>query len=98
MQIYTLDHPPPHVHVAKTGAFVKAGSLHTCADAGRRACAGSVCRRGSALRRRSGHRLSLIPRWWIDDDPQRGLEYSSAPALGPAGPSMIDRGVLEVSA
>ncbi len=23
MRIYTLDHPPPHVHVAKAGAVVK---------------------------------------------------------------------------
>ncbi len=23
MRIYTLDHPPPHVHVAKAGAIVR---------------------------------------------------------------------------
>jgi hypothetical protein len=25
VRIYTLDHPPPHVHVAKAGAIVKIG-------------------------------------------------------------------------
>jgi hypothetical protein len=29
VRIYTLDHPPPHVHVAKAGAVVKIG-LATC--------------------------------------------------------------------
>ena len=29
IRIYTLDHPPPHVHVAKAGAVVKVG-LATC--------------------------------------------------------------------
>ena len=29
VRIYTLDHPPPHVHVAKAGAVVKI-DLATC--------------------------------------------------------------------
>ena len=29
IRIYTLDHPPPHVHVAKTGAVLKI-DLTTC--------------------------------------------------------------------
>lgn len=29
VRIYTLDHPPPHVHVAKAGAVVKI-DLSTC--------------------------------------------------------------------
>jgi hypothetical protein len=29
VRIYTLDHPPPHVHVAKAGAVVKI-ELATC--------------------------------------------------------------------
>jgi hypothetical protein len=29
IRIYTLDHPPPHVHVAKAGAIVKV-DLATC--------------------------------------------------------------------
>ena len=29
VRIYTLDHPPPHVHVAKAGAIVKI-DLSTC--------------------------------------------------------------------
>jgi hypothetical protein len=29
VRIYTLDHPPPHVHVAKAGAIVKI-DLATC--------------------------------------------------------------------
>jgi hypothetical protein len=29
VRIYTLDHPPPHVHVAKAGAVVKV-DLATC--------------------------------------------------------------------
>ena len=29
MRIYTFDHPPPHVHVAKAGAIVKI-ELATC--------------------------------------------------------------------
>ena len=29
VRIYTLDHPPPHVHVAKAGALVKI-DLATC--------------------------------------------------------------------
>ena len=29
IRIYTLDHPPPHVHVAKAGAVVKV-DLATC--------------------------------------------------------------------
>ena len=29
VRIYTLDHPPPHVHVAKGGAVLKIG-LATC--------------------------------------------------------------------
>ena len=29
IRIYTLDHPPPHVHVAKAGAVVKI-DLATC--------------------------------------------------------------------
>ena len=29
VRIYTLDHPPPHVHVAKSGAVVKI-DLDTC--------------------------------------------------------------------
>jgi hypothetical protein len=29
VRIYTLDHPPPHVHVAKRGAIVKV-ELATC--------------------------------------------------------------------
>jgi hypothetical protein len=29
VRIYTLDHPPPHVHVAKAGAVVKV-DLVTC--------------------------------------------------------------------
>lgn len=29
VRIYTLDHPPPHVHVAKAGAIVKI-NLSTC--------------------------------------------------------------------
>ena len=29
VRIYTLDHPPPHVHVAKAGAVVKI-DLTTC--------------------------------------------------------------------
>ena len=29
VRIYTLDHPPPHVHVAKAGAMVKI-DLSTC--------------------------------------------------------------------
>ena len=29
VRIYTLDHPPPHVHVAKSGAVVKI-DLATC--------------------------------------------------------------------
>lgn len=29
VRIYTLDHPPPHVHVAKAGALVKI-DLSTC--------------------------------------------------------------------
>lgn len=29
VRIYTLDHPPPHVHVAKDGAIVKV-ELATC--------------------------------------------------------------------
>jgi hypothetical protein len=30
VRIYTLDHPPPHVHVAKAGAIVRI-DLATCA-------------------------------------------------------------------
>jgi hypothetical protein len=29
VRIYTLDHPPPHVHVARAGAVVKV-DLATC--------------------------------------------------------------------
>jgi hypothetical protein len=29
VRIYTLDHPPPHVHVAKAGAVIKI-DLSTC--------------------------------------------------------------------
>lgn len=33
VRIYTLDHPPPHVHVAKAGAIVKIGlSTHEAVD------------------------------------------------------------------
>ena len=31
VRIYTLDHPPPHVHVAKAGAMVKIDLSTRCA-------------------------------------------------------------------
>lgn len=62
VRIYTLDHPPPHIHVAKAGAIMKIGLVtHQVTE-----IVGEISDRDvkRAERLVAKHAQSLKEEWW----------------------------------